>query len=190
SGKKRLQLQGFHSDPFVIDWDGDGDLDLISGSYQGGVQWAENLAGKGKLPELREFQWLIKPARHTDDNESDADEDEAESDELVTEESVTGPARSTRVWVADVNGDGKLDLLVGDTVSLAAPAEGLSVETMKKKHAEWKAKVARTREIFDSPTASDRIRERALERMEELHEQLSEIVAQESTGFVWLYLQK
>jgi hypothetical protein len=190
SGKKRLQLQGSHSDPFVIDWDVDGDLDLISGSYQGGVQWAENLAGKGKLPELREFQWLIKPARDTEHDESDADEDETETDELVTEEAITGPAGFTRVWVADVNGDGKLDLLVGDTVSLAAPAEGLSVETMKTKHAEWKAKLARTREIFDSPIANDRIRERALERIQELNEQFSEFVAEESTGFVWLYLQK
>jgi hypothetical protein len=190
SGKKRLQLQGYHSDPFVIDWDGDGDLDLISGSHQGGAQWAENLAGKGKLPELRDFQWLIKPAHDTADDESDTDDGETGRDELVTEEAITGPAGSTRVWVADVNGDGKLDLLVGDTVSLAAPAEGLSVKTMKIKYAEWKAKLARAREIFDSPKANDRIRERALERIQELHEQFSEFVAEESTGFVWLYLQK
>ena len=35
---KALQIQGHHSDPFPIDWDGDGDLDLLSGSSQGGVQ--------------------------------------------------------------------------------------------------------------------------------------------------------
>jgi hypothetical protein len=154
------------------------------------VQWAENVAGKGKLPELGEFEWLIKPARDAEDDESDNDEGETETDDLVTEEAITGPAGSTRVWVADVNGDGKLDLLVGDSVDLAAPAEGLSVETMKIKHAEWKKKLARAREIFESPKANDRIRERAFERIQELQEQLSEIVAEESTGFVWLYVQK
>ena len=52
TGDSPLRIDGVHSDPFVIDWDGDGDLDLLSGSSKGGVQWAENRAGKGKLPEL------------------------------------------------------------------------------------------------------------------------------------------
>src|SRR6185503_17156507 len=53
AGDRPLKVSGAHSDPFVIDWDGDGDLDLISGSSEGGVMWAENVAGKGKPPELR-----------------------------------------------------------------------------------------------------------------------------------------
>src|SRR5688572_32602457 len=28
---------GHHGDPFLVDWDGDGDLDLLSGSAQGGA---------------------------------------------------------------------------------------------------------------------------------------------------------
>ena len=48
SDGKPLTIEGHHSDPFVIDWDGDGDLDLLSGSSEGGVQWAENRAGPGK----------------------------------------------------------------------------------------------------------------------------------------------
>jgi hypothetical protein len=35
---------------------------VISGSSNGGVQWAENRAGKGKQPDLAAFQTLI-PAR-------------------------------------------------------------------------------------------------------------------------------
>jgi hypothetical protein len=50
AGDSPLRIVGAHSDPFVIDWDGDGDFDLLSGSSDGGVQWAENRAGKGKAP--------------------------------------------------------------------------------------------------------------------------------------------
>src|SRR5688500_16670301 len=39
-GQEPLRIDGYHSDPFVVDWDGDGDLDLLSGSSNGGVQWA------------------------------------------------------------------------------------------------------------------------------------------------------
>ena len=49
AGDSPLRTQGGDSDPFVIDWDGDGDLDLLTGS-SGGVQWAENRAGKGRVP--------------------------------------------------------------------------------------------------------------------------------------------
>ena len=66
AGDQPLQIQGHHSDPFVIDWDGDGDLDILSGSSDGGVQWAENVAGKGKPPQLRAFRSLIKPVHQGD----------------------------------------------------------------------------------------------------------------------------
>lgn len=63
SGDKPLHLDGHRGDPFVIDWDGDGDLDVVSGSANGGVQWAENTASKGKIPELGAFEWLIQPGK-------------------------------------------------------------------------------------------------------------------------------
>ena len=63
NGKEPLRIQGHHSDPFVIDWDGDGVLDLLSGSSEGGVQWAKNRAGKGESPDLGPFEWLIKPGK-------------------------------------------------------------------------------------------------------------------------------
>ena len=127
AGDRPLQIEGAHSDPFAVDWDGDGDLDLLSGSSEGGVQWAENSAGKGKLPDLRPFQWLIKPDKAV------------KHGQLLKEEQLTGPTSSTRVWVDDVNGDGKLDLFVGDSVTLVSPAKGLSVEEFEKKSAEWQA---------------------------------------------------
>jgi hypothetical protein len=37
-----LQINGVHSDPFVIDWDGDGDVDLMAASSNGSIVWSEN----------------------------------------------------------------------------------------------------------------------------------------------------
>jgi hypothetical protein len=161
TGKEPLRIQG-HGDPFAIDWDGDGDIDLLSGSDQGGVQWAENTAGKGKPPELRPFQWLIKPGRLI------------EWMQPLSEEELTGPTTATRIWVADVNGDGKLDVLVGDWVVLIAPAKGVSAEEFKKRRATWqKALDAASNKEFNK-----------------IYSQRTEFMKEDRTGFVWLYLQK
>jgi hypothetical protein len=160
----------------VIDWDGDGDLDLLSGSSQGGVQWAENRAGSGKPPQLQAFRSLIKvgPAR--------------ESGQVVRGEDLSAPAQATRIWVDDINSDGKLDLLVGDLVTLVSPADGVSESEFKKKYAEWQDSFA---EVSKQLSAEDeKVRNEARQRFSKLYSQRSRIMKEDRTGFVWLYLQK
>jgi hypothetical protein len=178
TGKEPLRIAGHHSDPFVIDWDGDGDLDLLSGSTNGGVQWAENRAGKGKRPELRPFQAIIKPGRSVAYGQP------------LNEDELTGPTTSTRVWVDDVNGDGKLDVIVGDSVTLIAPAKGLSAEEFKKKFAAWQSAIATVSKELSSATADQARRTKANEEFNKLYQQRSEFMKEDRTGFVWLYLQK
>jgi hypothetical protein len=179
AGDEPLRIEDRHSDPFAIDWDGDGDLDLLSGSSKGGVQWAENIAGAGKLPELRPFQVLIKPGRSSEDGE------------FLTEDDLTGPSTSTRVWVADVNGDGKLDLLVGDSVTLVSPAKGLSAEEFKEKFADWKKAYEKaSKELSSSRTANKAEQTKARVEISKLFGQRDEFMNEDETGFVWLYLQK
>ena len=51
SGGKPLKLPGVHSDPFVIDWDGDGKKDLLVGQFrQGKIRVYKNL-GSGKFAD-------------------------------------------------------------------------------------------------------------------------------------------
>jgi len=118
SDESPLKINGHHSDPFVIDWDHDGDLDLLSGSSDGGVQWAENVAGPGKTPKVKSFQSLIERTAPLPSGQS------------LGEADLKGPVMATRIWVDDINSDGKLDILVGDMVTLVSPAKGLSEEQL------------------------------------------------------------
>jgi TPP-dependent pyruvate/acetoin dehydrogenase alpha subunit len=89
-----------------------------------------------------------------------------------------------------MNGDGKLDLLVGDSVTLIAPAEGLSAEEFKKKFAEWQSAVAAASKELSSATADQSKRQKASEEFNKVYQQRTEFMKEDRTGFVWLYLQK
>lgn len=225
SNEESLKIEGQHSDPFVIDWDGDGDLDLLSGSSSGGVQWAENTAGAGKPPVLSPFEYLVK-----------ADQ-QAEVGQLIAEDELTGPTTSTRIWVDDVNADGKLDLLVGDKVTLTSPVPGLTEAEYRGKRSVWQKDFQEAMEEYtklraeaqeetseEAETTSEAETEaenkegevsilgtwlksllgveteasmpeqtkleKAQAKVSELYEQKSKFMRGESTGFVWLYLQK
>ncbi len=177
-GDSLLKIEGHHSDPFVIDWDGDGDLDLLSGSTQGGLQWAENRAGKGKLPELQSFRSLIKHGEQT------------AYGQVLRDEDLAGPVSSTRIWVDDVNSDGKLDVLVGDLVTLVSPAANLSETEFKKKHAEWQEAFTKASKELNATVEDEKARNEAQQRFQKLYSERSKFIKEDRTGFVWLYLQK
>jgi hypothetical protein len=164
---------GLHSDPFVVDWDGDGDLDLLSGTSNGDVYWSENTAGPNRTPTLKPFVALIQSdGRRL--RESRPDE-------------VEKPLMSTRVWAADVNADGKVDLLVGDNSTLIYPAPGISEDDFAKRYAAWKKEYL---EIGHKSWNTEEDR-RVLDRqMAELREQRKSFIREERAGFVWVYLRK
>lgn len=178
TGDSPLKIDGVHSDPFVVDWDKDGDLDLLSGSGNGGVQWAENVAEKGKLPQLKPFQTLVEPGRNV------------EYGQAFSEDKLTGPTRSTRIWVDDVNSDGKLDILVGDSITFISPAKGLSEEQFKKEQAKWQESVKVASENASKATADADQRNEAIKRLNDLYGERDKFMLEERTGFVWLYVQK
>jgi hypothetical protein len=180
AGGKPLQIEGHHSDPFVIDWDGDGDLDVLSGSSSGGVQWAENKAGKGKPPELEPFQPLIKGGSPHAFGQI----------HILRDEDVKGPLTDTRIWVDDYNGDGKLDIFVGDLVNLVSPAGNLTENEVNEKFKEWNEQVNEASQKLNSETKDEKERTAAIERLQNLYAARSEFMKEDRTGFVWVYLQK
>jgi hypothetical protein len=108
---KPIQVSMGRADPVVADWDGDGKPDLIVGTGAGSVVWFQN-AGTREEPKLGAAQTLV--------SESPL----AANPNAVLKDGQGG--LQAKVCVVDWNGDGKLDLLVGDSVVIqkAAPPVG------------------------------------------------------------------
>jgi hypothetical protein len=82
--------------PCVADWDGDGTEDLILGDGEGSVRWFRAKRNGLGVPVLAAAKILVK------------------AQGFLPTSVVNRPMARTKPAVADWNGDGKLDLLVGD----------------------------------------------------------------------------
>jgi len=186
----------------------------LSGSTDAGVYLAENTAGKGRIPELKPFKAIIFPA---------GKEWERGGGKAVRETDLKRPTYGCRIWAADVNGDGKLDILVGDQTTLAFPKAGISDAEMAKRHAAWQkesdAAQAAYLKAMNNPESAksdaksggstgsmvgnlfnalgrllsseeSSAQKKAQEEYMKVYNKRTEFMTEETTGFVWLYLQK
>jgi hypothetical protein len=98
---KVIMADSGNAGPFVVDWDGDGKLDLLVGCGSGAVVFYRNVGSKTQ-PSLAAGVNLIEPLPAGWEKDGSLFKD---------------PKRSmgnAKVCAADWNGDGKLDLIVGD----------------------------------------------------------------------------
>ena len=173
----KLQVDS-HSDPCLFDHDKDGDYDLWSGSAQGGVVMFPNVGSKTK-PKFGKKVTVLKPAGYQGDDGNDPTFGDAHC---------KGPAADTRVWVDDVDGDGKADLLVGDTLTLLIVAEGISEGTARQKYSAWHKK--QTKFMAQSQGDDQAAQKKWRADYEALESERDEFAVQKRTGFVWLYRGK
>ena len=143
----RLPAPAKHSAPHLVDWDNDGDLDLISGSSVGGVFISTN-SGSRSAPEYEPFRILIP-----------LPESSVPLSAQIVDSVDFQMGKSTRVWVADLNSDGWSDLLIGDLSTVVELKEGVTKEGLDAA-------------VGKSESAAN------------------ELINSRTTGFVWVYLRK
>lgn len=174
--------------PCVVDFDGDGDLDLLSGAGDGSVTLFANV-GTRKAPALAAGVKII------------ADGEAGYGDDAPKE-----PRRGTRskVCATDWNGDGRLDLLLGDYATLKPDApeptaqEKLDRAKWKKERDETWAEYRKQRKPLEEESeaaplsaeeraAIEKSTEALMTKYQELNDKLPP--EYESHGWVWVFLQ-
>ena len=183
--------------PVAADWDADGKLDLILGSEDGSVFWYRN-AGTPGAPKLEAARVLVgeSPVGWSGD-----------------ETRVKGEwGLRVKPCLVDWNGDGRLDLLLGDRCG-AFTAKAAQTESEKEEErrandrlpALRRAWAAAFAEYSQLQAAAELQAARAKERVDELRGQMVKLKGEiaraqeiqihyqpgyQSHGFVWVFLRK
>jgi hypothetical protein len=115
---KELKVPEGHAAPAIVDWDGDGRWDILSGSENGAVYFYRNI-GEPNHPRFAAAEVLIPPHKGIG------------FDELINVGAEPVPGIRLQIAAMDYNGDGKIDLLVGDFCTNLTPRPDLTLGERK-----------------------------------------------------------
>lgn len=191
-----LTIAGGDAAPVAADWDGDGKPDLLIGADDGGVCWYRNVGERGK-PQFAEAKPLL-PESPVGWN---GDESRGKCDWGLR----------VKLCVTDWNGDGRMDLLLGDRcgsfrgkppqTDRERAEEDASADILPELRRKWAETFREYRQLTvaasDAEESTDRlaaVRERLLRYKNEIAA-AQEILERyepgyQSHGFVWLFLRK
>ena len=184
-GDADLRVEG-DAGPFTVDWDGDGDLDLLCGSDNGSVVLFENTGG-ATAPRLAAAKVLIP-----------------EGLRVYGKDAPVEPVRGSRskVCATDWNGDGLLDLLVGDLIYQNEKPRQLSKEEKKqrerdearmielqKMQSKYYQKLSGPNRIKD-PKERAEYRKKMAPILMESQQLYARLPKSKPHGYVWLFLRK
>lgn len=124
AGGQRIDVAGGDSGPQVVDWDGDGKQDLLVGTGAGSVLFFKREAPFG-LAQPVELVSAAGPSPRPGYGEEVA----------TAAGKVSRSGERAKIALHDWNGDGRLDLLVGDFVSVRGPRPVLTSEQKAERDA-------------------------------------------------------
>jgi hypothetical protein len=184
AGGKPLTVPGGDAGPFAADWDGDGRLDLLVGAGDGSVWFYRNI-GTTKVPELAAGVQLVPPG-----------------EAAFGPDAPRTPRRGIRakVCAVDWDGDGRLDLLVGDFATqkpdLQEPSAQQKAEQAKLRK-ELETVQVRYGELVHKIHGPTRVKakeelDRVQKELQEVAQRMQELSAKlppeyEQHGRVWLF---
>jgi hypothetical protein len=179
AGGADLKVEG-DAGPSMVDWDGDGDLDLLVGAGDGAVTLFKN-SGEPKKPRFDAGVVLLGPVPGHGSR--------------THGEEATRPASRTKVCATDYDGDGRLDLLVGDFASVMQPEPQLTDEQRKRREQLELEQVElskKMQELHEAKVAQEDPRMvEVSERYQALYQELRPLQPGHAThGWVWFLKRK
>lgn len=180
-----IQVPGGDAGPFVADWDQDGRPDLLVGAGDGSVWFYRNIGTRQEAKYEKGVALLPACKRKWNSVAEDQEPD--------------GPGLRCKICVTDWNGDGRLDLLVGDfwtqkaTPPKLTPEETQRCAELRKRRAELSEKWQDLHRKQEKEGKDDQPSEELTKVEKEMSQNWDDLRKLEpgdsQHGSVWLYLR-